>query len=404
MRITPLLLLLIASSSFFAQTTITHLTIDSKYIKETRTLNITLPNGYQNSVKQYPLVLILDDGLLFNTTSAIVNQLSSTSRMPESIVVSLSASEKHRNYFAPNLYNNHRGRRYHYGNHQEAFINFLEFEVIPLIEKAFRIANFRMFIGFSPSSAIGLHTLLLQPNLFQAYICFAAGNIIGDGYHKDERLIEALATVYSQAGIEQSYLYVVSGDKDAVTQPYINTNIKDFNEKLSKFNTSSIHTKAETITGEGHTDVVLPGLITAFDFIFPKEEWIVDYRDLIEKEGAAKENITAFYQKLSDVYGFPIYPTVNRLYSMSCLKNIGRQLLRNNKVEEAIAIYEYWVTLYPLSHLAHYHLGLAFQEHQDHKNAITAFEKAYSLALQQERKASSIYKQAIDNLRHSNNN
>ena len=277
MKFKTLLFFLLVTTRFLAQTTLEHLTIDSKHIDESRKLTIALPNEYHKSTKKYPIILILDDGLLFNTTSAIVNQLSNTSRMPESIVISISAGEKHRSYFAPNLYSNHRHRRYNYGDHQDKFVQFLELEVLPLISEKYRTTNFKTFIGFSPSSIIGLHTLLQKPNLFQAYICFAAGNIIGDGYEKNERLIEKLETLYAQNKVNQSYLYIVSGSKDAISQPFIHTNIKDFNEKLSKFNNHKIHTKAETIEGEGHTDVILPGLISAFDFIFPKEKWLVDY-------------------------------------------------------------------------------------------------------------------------------
>lgn len=378
--------------------TIERLILASKYIDETRTINISLPNGYADSTKKYPIILILDDELLFNTTSNIVNQLSNTSRMPESIVISLSSGEKHRNYFAPNLYNNHQNRVYNYGNHQKEFVNFLELELLPLLEKKYRTAHFKTFVGFSPSSVIGLYTLLNKPNLFQAYICFASGNIIGDGYEKEKRLIEELETLYTQSKIKQSYLYVVSGSKDAESQPYINTNIKDFNEKLSKFNNKNIHIKAETIEGEGHTDVILPGLISAFNFIFPKEKWLVDYLDLIKKEGDAKGNIYSFYQNLSNYYGFEIYPNVDRLYSMSCLKNIGRRLIGTKKTEEAIDIYKYWIELYPSSHLAHYYLGLSYRENKENNNAITSFKKAYDLALLQKSNASKIYIEAIDSM------
>ena len=41
----------------------------------------------------------------------------------------------------------------------------------------------------------------------------------------------------------------------------------------------------------------------------------------------SSNNILAFYQDLSSEYGFEIYPNADRLYSMSCLKNIGRRVL-----------------------------------------------------------------------------
>lgn len=397
MRI-KLLLIFLVSAGLFAQNSSEYLSIDSKYIDETRTVTINLPSEYRNSTKKYPLILVLDEDLLMNTTSAIVNQLSNTSRMPESIVVSVNSGKKHRNHFAPNLYNNHRNRLYNYGNHQDDFIKFLEFELLRSLEEKYRIAAFKTFIGFSPSSVIGLYTILHKPNLFQAYICFAAGNIIGDGFNEDERLIEELVGLYGKKEVKQNYLYIVSGSKDADAQPYININIKDFNDKLSRLNSNIIHTKAETIQGEGHTDVILPGLISAFEFIFPKEKWFVNYLDLIDKEGSPKANITSFYDQLSDYYGFKIYPNADRLYSMSCLKNIGRNLLRNKKTNEAIELYKYWVELYPLSHLSHYYLGLAYKEKKQINSALVSFKRAAELALLQKNDNAKLYQEAIDEL------
>jgi len=220
MRNKLLALLLFVTLQISAQTHIEYFDIDSKYIDETRTIAVSSPKQYKNSTKTYPIILILDDGLLFKTVNGIVNQLSNTSRMPETIVVSLSTGDKHRNYFAPNLYNNHRDRKYNYGNNQEEFVRFLQLELLPTIEKKYRTNNFKTIVGFSPSSAIALYTLVNKPDLFQAYICFAAGNIIGDGYNKGERLIEGLEKLYAKNKMRQNQLYVVLGSKDADGQPY----------------------------------------------------------------------------------------------------------------------------------------------------------------------------------------
>ncbi|WP_196890432.1 alpha/beta hydrolase [Aureivirga marina] len=379
-----------------AQTTLKQFEINSKFIGETRNIKVSLPNQYENSIKRYPIVLILDDALLFETTNAIVNQLSNTTRMPESIVISISSREKHRNYFAPNLYNNNRDRSYNYGNHQEEFLQFLELELLPKIKKSYRINDFRTLIGFSPSSAFTLYTLMEKPDLFQAYICFAAGNIIGDGKQKGNRLIEDLEKFYAKNEIKQNYLYVVSGSLDADKQPYIDVNVRDFNKKLSKYNSEFVQTKAEILGGEGHTDVILMGLISAFNFIYPKEKWNVDYLELIKKKGTAKENITSFYKDLSNSYGFEIYPNVDRLYSMSCLKNVGRRLLSENRQNEAVELFEYWVKLYPNSHAAHFYLGIAQKETKNPSKALKSVKKAIALASKQNSNEAKKYKEALE--------
>ena len=235
--------------------------------------------------------------------------------------------------------------------------------------------------------------------MFQAYICFAAGNIIGDGYKIDERLIDNLEALYEKSRMKHNYLYVVSGGQDTESQPFITKNIEDFNSILSKFNSQNIHIKAEIIEGEGHTDVILPGLINAFEFIFPKKKWMIDYLELIEKEGSAKENILAFYKKLSDEYGFETYPNTDRLYSMNCLKNVGRRLARKEP-KEAIEIFQYWTELYPTSHLANYYLGIAFRENKQTNKAKEYLEKAYNFAVSENSNSSKKYKAAIKQLKN----
>lgn len=391
MKYKTLLFIIIVSHQLLAQNETEHFDIQSQYLQESKRIHVALPEHYQHSTKTYPLILILDHDLLFDTTTAVAKQLSATSRMPESIVLSISKGSKHRSYYAPNLYNNHRDRPYNYGNHQE--------ELLPRVEQKYRLAKFKTIVGFSPSSVFSIYALLTKPDLFQAYICFASGNIIGDGHSKGKRLIEELEELYRRKKTTQNYLYVVSGSKDAENQPYIKTNVKDFNNALLKYNSNRIHTKAEIIEGEGHTDVILPGLISAFDFLFPKEKWVVDYLDLIENEGSAKENITEFYNNLSNIYGFKIYPNADRMYSMSCLKNVGRRLLGTKKISEAIELYQYWTTLYPQSHLAYYYLGTSYKENSNLSEATKAYKKALELALAQNSIEADIYKKALASLK-----
>lgn len=362
-----------------AQNRIDSFEIESKSLDETRTIKVALPFGYDHSIKSYPVIVVLDNQLLFSPVMALVNQLSSTSRMPESIVVTIVEGKRHRAYYAPNLYDNIKDRRYGYGDHQNELTHFLKDELFPELEDKYRLVEFRTLIGFSPSSVFTLYTFSNNPEIFQAHIALASGNIIGDGYVKGETLIDDIEKASAKKTPRNRFLYIVSGGKDVEGQPDIVDNVNNFNQRLSKLHTINFKTKAEIIEGEGHTDVTLPGLISAFDFIFPKEKWIVDYQDLIAKSGNAKENIKMFYKELSDDYGFDIYPTMDRLYSMSCVKNIGRRLLGQKKNDEAIELYKYWTELYPKSHLAHAYLGRAQKLNNNTEASIASYSKAIKL-------------------------
>jgi len=362
-----------------AQNRIDSFDIESESLDETRTIKVALPFGYDHSIKSYPVIVVLDNQLLFSTVTALVNQLSSTSRMPESIIVTIEEGKKHRAYYSPNLYDNIKNRKYGYGNHQDDLTQFFSEELLPELEDKYRLVNFRTLIGFSPSSVFTLYTFSNTPDLFQAHIALASGNIIGDGYVKGETLIDDIEKASAKKAPRNRFLYIVSGGKDIEDQPDIVDNVNSFNQRLTKLHTINFKAKAEIIEGEGHTDVALPGLISAFNFIFPKEKWIVNYLDLIAKSGNAKENISKFYEELSNEYGFGMYPTMDRLFSMSCVKNIGRRLLGQKRVDEAIELYQYWIDLYPKSHLAYSYLGRAQKVNNNIRAAKKSYEKAISL-------------------------
>jgi len=378
-----------------AQNGIDAFKVESKSLKETRTIKVALPFGYEYSIKSYPIIVVLDNQLLFSTTTALVNQLSSTSRMPESIVVTIVEGNKHRSYYSPNLYDNIKNRNYGYGNHQDELTQFLSDELLPKLENKYRVADFRTLIGFSPSSVYTLHTFSKNQDLFHAYIALASGNIIGDGYIKGETLIDDIEESFTKNDSRKRFIYIVSGGKDLEDQPDIDDNINNFNQSLSKLDSNKFKAKAEIIQGEGHTDVALPGLISAFDFIFPKEKWIVNYQGLIVKPGNAKENIDKFYSKLSIEYGIRFYPSMDRIYSMSCIKNIGSSLLRQKRVDEAIELYQYWTELYPKSHFAYSYLGRAQRVKNDFKAAKKSYEKAIELVKSYDLQANIIEYQGV---------
>jgi len=376
------------------------LEINSQKLNEARTIKVALPAFYHQSTKAYPLIFVLDNQLIFPVMQAIENQLSATARMPESIVVSIAEGSKHRSYYAPNLFDNVRKRRYRYGNHQEELLAFFEEELLPLLEKKYRTVKFRTLVGFSPSAIFTLHALCKTQPLFQAYVALAAGNIIGDGYKEGDKFTDLIDKT-TQVNKGKSYLYVVSGSKDLKSQPHIKTNVAYFNKKLANQAGKTLKAQAEIIPGEGHTDVLLPGLIAAMDFIFPKEEWVLDYRDFMNQKGNVLRNVQAFYGNLSQKYGFTIYPKMDRLYSMSCFKNIGRALVRQKRVNEAIELYEYWQKLYPKLALPYIYLGHTLKSSKSFDKALKAYEKAVDIAKQNANSELSKYQNYVIELKKS---
>ena len=69
--------------------------IDSKQLNEKCIVKVALPAFYHQATKSYPLIIVLDNQLIFPTMTAIASQLSATARMPESIVVTINANQQY---------------------------------------------------------------------------------------------------------------------------------------------------------------------------------------------------------------------------------------------------------------------------------------------------------------------
>ena len=172
------LLLLVAGNTVNAQTKkatpfklgLTE-TIVSKTMGETRTLNIYLPEGYDTSKAQYPVIYLLDGSANedFIHTAGLVQYLSMYEMMPKSIVVGIANVDRRRDYTFPT--NNPEDTKLVpvFGG-SEKFINFIQNELQPFIERSYRTNNFKTIIGQSLGGLLATEILMKRPTLFNDYM------------------------------------------------------------------------------------------------------------------------------------------------------------------------------------------------------------------------------------------
>lgn len=170
------LLVLLFFSTGKGQTTLVK-KVHSEFLNEDRTIRIQLPKSYErNPLQQYPLVLCLDGEYLFYAVTGNTEMLSPAfaDKMPEVLVVGID-----QNYPAEN----ERYARWIDCNYGEstgmpiekgiAFKQFIEKELLPLLEKKYRAGKFRLIAGHS-FTANYIHYFLIQnPGIFKAYIALS---------------------------------------------------------------------------------------------------------------------------------------------------------------------------------------------------------------------------------------
>ena len=147
--------------------------IKSNILDEERTCLISLPDSYNESSevdKRYPVIILLDGNTHFKIASGILHFMSSNRNqnnlMPESIIIAIENVDRERDFTVTKIKtkrpNNMGGGR--------IFLNFIEKELLPYIDKKYKTKPFRTLIGHSLGGLLTLNSYMDKNSVFNAYI------------------------------------------------------------------------------------------------------------------------------------------------------------------------------------------------------------------------------------------
>jgi len=366
------------------------ITLYSAFLKEQQKIHVYLPEGYESAAEhiEYPVIYALDGWALSQTVSGVVNHLGITAAMPKSIVIAIHNDDDYA--YGPELYQSKSGwgddpsvRLSQFsGGEIDSYMNFLEEELIPFVDQQYRTNHFRVFVGMSPSAAVGLHTFWKAPDLFDAHFLFAATDVIGMGYTPETTFIDKIAQSMKENPNRKGYLYIASAKLEADRNPIRNENIAKLNKTLKPYTNKYFKFKAEHIEEFGHYPMVVPGLLNAINLVFPRSDWNMSkqFRILRSQPGNALENILSYYEKLSEQVGFKVNPNTDLRRNASCYRVAAYRLRSQKRLEESEQIYKQWILDEPNSAKAHYGLAVTLEDSKQLNSALIYSEKALKLA------------------------
>lgn len=137
-------------------------TIKSTILGEDRKVFVRLPTSYDTSGNAYPVLYLLD-----GTPASLLEMLAITTRLrndrnaPEMIIVAIENTNRNRDMM-PVVAKDYPGPR-----RAEAFLGFLEKELVPESEKTYRTTP--------PRILFTIYALLARPTAFNAYVGCSAG-------------------------------------------------------------------------------------------------------------------------------------------------------------------------------------------------------------------------------------
>jgi predicted alpha/beta superfamily hydrolase len=368
-----LFVLVIVSMSASAQVAaVSKLKIKSNVLGEDRPILVRTPPGYEANKRAYPVLYLTDGDTHLAHTSSTIEFLARNGRMSEMIVVGIPNTDRARD-LTPVKATGPGAAQFPTGGGADNFLKFIETELIPEIEKTYRVQPYRVLAGHSLGGLFAIHALISRPELFNAYIAVSPSLQWSDEatLKRAEEFLktrkELHATLFTSLGDER-------GD--------IGKDFELFKGLLAKSQIKGFEWEAEQMKDEDHGSVVLRSHYVGLRKVY--EGWQMP-RD--PETGAVAGGLKAadeHYKWLSQKFGYSI-PTPEVL-----INQIGYEFL-GEKPEEAIAAFKANVERYPDSANVYDSLGEAYEKGGRIDLATPLYEKAQSLSRQYNDPNAAIY-------------
>jgi predicted alpha/beta superfamily hydrolase len=181
------------------------LSFQSSILKQHRKINIYLPEGYnKNSSQQYPVIYLLDgskDEDFIHVTGIVqFGAFSWIKMLPKSIVVGISNIDRKHDY---THLSDHPLDKKDLPTHglTAKFIQFIEKELQPLVNKTYRTNKNNMLIGQSLGGLLATEILVKHTYLFNRYIIISPSMWFDDGKILTHAINQAVAPIAVYVGV-----------------------------------------------------------------------------------------------------------------------------------------------------------------------------------------------------------
>jgi len=236
----------------------------SEVLRKNRDLNIYLPYGYSpDSAKTYPVVYLLDGSMDedFLHVAGLVQfgSFSWINMLPESIVVGIANVDRKRDFTYPSN-NKQDNDELPTSGGSEKFIQFVENELQPFIDKTFKTNETKTIIGQSLGGLLVTEILFEKAHLFDNFV------IVSPSLWWDN---ESLLKVKSVGNLKNKKVFIAVGKEGEIMERVA----RELKEKLAPFYTESKENLGfEYFPELDHGDTLHQALYSAFNFLFAKLE------------------------------------------------------------------------------------------------------------------------------------
>jgi predicted alpha/beta superfamily hydrolase len=360
-------LVLFSAAAFGQAPVVSTLTIKSNVLGEDRVILVRTPDGYETSKQAYPVIYLTDGNAHIGHTSSTAEFLARNGRMSEMIVVGINNTDRQRD-LSPSKPKNTGATgapQFPTAGGADKFLQFIETELIPEIEKRYRVLPYRVLAGHSLGGLFAVHAMLSRPELFKSYVS------VSPNLNWDNQLLIKRAEDFFKTRKEMNatLFMTIANEGGELDDAY-----HQMKQLLTKTQVKGFEWEAKEMPDEDHGSVVLRshyyGLRKIYDgWQMPRDP------DSGAIAGGMKE-VEAHFNKLSQKFGYAV-PIPESL-----INQMGYQALFGNQMEEAVRIFKMNIERYPNSANPYDSLAEAYERDGKIDLATPLYEKAQALGKQ----------------------
>jgi predicted alpha/beta superfamily hydrolase len=370
-----LVLLVLSTSVAFAQygTGPAKLTIKSSVLGEDRTILVRTPAGYETNKLAYPVLYMTDGDAHIAHTTSTIEFLARNGRMSEMIVVGITNTDRTRD-LTPAKGTGPKAAQFPTAGGADNFLKFIETEVIPEIEKRYRVQPYRVLAGHSFGGLFTVHALVTRPELFNSYVAVSPSL-----QWSDEATLKRAEEFFKTRKELHATLFTSLGNEPGD----IGKSFEQFKQLLAKNQIKGFEWDAQQMPDEDHGSVVLRSHYLGLRKVY--EGWQMPRDPATGAVAGGLKAADEHYKWLSQKFGYSI-PTPENL-----INQLGYQDLLGGKPEEAIATFKTNVERYPNSANVYDSLAEAYEKGGRIELATPLYEKAQALGKQNNDPNAAVY-------------
>jgi hypothetical protein len=360
----------------------------SEVLKESREIYVQLPASYNaENNEKYPIVYILD-GEVFLPTAKNVLDFYSGGFMPEMVLIGISNSSNRMRDLTTSTVKTMYGMPFDQENGKAAnFIQFMENELIPFVEKKYPVTNYRTLIGHSYGGLFTAYTLINHPNLFANYIA------IDPSLDWDNQSItEQAKTIFANQNFEGKSLFMSLGGQLHMQNPEVTLdNVMQDDSDFTVFARSNINFSnlikqnpdnglsfdwkfyPKDLHGTISYPSIMDGLISVFEWY--QMENTAKFNSLETSKEELSTIINYRANKLQSHFGYAVPP-----YPEDLLNILGDMSIDMGQLEKSKMFFDFAIAFYPNSSIGYSSMANYYSAQENNSKALHFATKAYELS------------------------